>query len=120
MGKHVPSEKRKGLLPLRPVLEAGASPTRLILRRSLGWNLLLGINLDQKAPVRSVQLQNRGLKDYCLDYNPSSEQDLTGHQVLLYLCHGMGQNQVGALLCGLLVSCGGSPGEGSVLKGSSV
>ncbi|TKC34806.1 hypothetical protein EI555_017268, partial [Monodon monoceros] len=36
---------------------------------------------------------NKGLKDYCFDYNPPNEHQITGHQVILYHCHGMGQNQ---------------------------
>ncbi|XP_032021779.2 polypeptide N-acetylgalactosaminyltransferase 12-like [Hylobates moloch] len=35
------------------------------------------------------------LTDYCFDYNPPDENQIVGHQVILYLCHGMGQNKVG-------------------------
>uniref|UniRef100_A0A5F8AHE7 Polypeptide N-acetylgalactosaminyltransferase n=1 Tax=Macaca mulatta TaxID=9544 RepID=A0A5F8AHE7_MACMU len=38
-------------------------------------------------------LQNQGLKDYCFDYNPPDENQIVGHQVILYVCHGMGHNQ---------------------------
>ncbi|XP_055434592.1 polypeptide N-acetylgalactosaminyltransferase 12 isoform X2 [Bubalus kerabau] len=41
----------------------------------------------------SFRLQNKGLRDYCFDYNPPNEHEITGHQVILYRCHGMGQNQ---------------------------
>ncbi|XP_042320325.1 polypeptide N-acetylgalactosaminyltransferase 12 [Sceloporus undulatus] len=38
-------------------------------------------------------LKNRGMANYCFDYNPPNEHDITGHVVILYPCHGMGQNQ---------------------------
>ncbi|XP_053098517.1 polypeptide N-acetylgalactosaminyltransferase 12 [Hemicordylus capensis] len=38
-------------------------------------------------------LKNRGMTNYCFDYNPPSDHDVTGHTVILYPCHGMGQNQ---------------------------
>uniref|UniRef100_A0A2H6NBI5 Ricin B lectin domain-containing protein n=2 Tax=Micrurus carvalhoi TaxID=3147026 RepID=A0A2H6NBI5_9SAUR len=31
--------------------------------------------------------------NYCFDYNPPNEHEITGHKVILYPCHGMGQNQ---------------------------
>lgn len=40
------------------------------------------------------QLKNRGMANFCFDYNPSNEHEITGHRVILYPCHGMGQNQV--------------------------
>lgn len=32
--------------------------------------------------------------NFCFDYNPSNEHEVAGHRVILYPCHGMGQNQV--------------------------
>ncbi|XP_058158604.1 polypeptide N-acetylgalactosaminyltransferase 12 [Dasypus novemcinctus] len=51
------------------------------------------LHVPEDRPGFFGMLQNRGLKGYCLDYNPSSENEVVGHQVLLYPCHGMGQNQ---------------------------
>lgn len=33
------------------------------------------------------------MANFCFDYNPSNEHEITGHRVILYPCHGMGQNQ---------------------------
>lgn len=33
------------------------------------------------------------MKDYCFDYNPPDENQVAGQQVILYVCHGLGQNQ---------------------------
>uniref|UniRef100_A0A8C3F089 Polypeptide N-acetylgalactosaminyltransferase n=1 Tax=Chrysemys picta bellii TaxID=8478 RepID=A0A8C3F089_CHRPI len=38
-------------------------------------------------------LKNRGMANYCFDYNPPNEHEVTGHRIILYPCHGMGQNQ---------------------------
>uniref|UniRef100_A0A8D0L9A0 Polypeptide N-acetylgalactosaminyltransferase n=1 Tax=Sphenodon punctatus TaxID=8508 RepID=A0A8D0L9A0_SPHPU len=38
-------------------------------------------------------LKNKGMTNYCFDYNPPNEHEPTGHRVILYPCHGMGQNQ---------------------------
>nr|KAF6331713.1 polypeptide N-acetylgalactosaminyltransferase 12 [Pipistrellus kuhlii] len=56
-------------------------------------NVYPELHVPEDRPGFFGMLQNKGLKGYCFDYNPPSEQDLTGHQVILYLCHGMGQNQ---------------------------
>nr|XP_060630622.1 polypeptide N-acetylgalactosaminyltransferase 12 [Anolis sagrei ordinatus] len=38
-------------------------------------------------------LKNKGMTNFCFDYNPPNDNDITGHVVILYPCHGMGQNQ---------------------------
>ncbi|XP_030407490.1 polypeptide N-acetylgalactosaminyltransferase 12 [Gopherus flavomarginatus] len=38
-------------------------------------------------------LKNKGMANYCFDYNPPNEHEVTGHRIILYPCHGMGQNQ---------------------------
>ncbi|XP_075442146.1 polypeptide N-acetylgalactosaminyltransferase 12 [Ascaphus truei] len=38
-------------------------------------------------------LKNKGMDNYCFDYNPPNEHDVTGEKIILYQCHGMGQNQ---------------------------
>lgn len=40
------------------------------------------------------QLKNRGKANHCFDYNPTDENAVVGERVILYPCHGMGQNQV--------------------------
>lgn len=40
------------------------------------------------------QLKSRGKPNYCFDYNPVDEHSIVGGRVILYPCHGMGQNQV--------------------------
>ncbi|XP_035310188.1 polypeptide N-acetylgalactosaminyltransferase 12 isoform X1 [Cricetulus griseus] len=51
------------------------------------------LHVPEDRPGFFGMLQNKGLREYCLDYNPPNENQVDGHQVLLYLCHGMGQNQ---------------------------
>ncbi|XP_069432189.1 polypeptide N-acetylgalactosaminyltransferase 12 isoform X2 [Ovis canadensis] len=51
------------------------------------------LHVPEDRPGFFGMLQNKGLKDYCFDYNPPNEHEITGHQVILYRCHGMGQNQ---------------------------
>uniref|UniRef100_A0A8C6W896 Polypeptide N-acetylgalactosaminyltransferase n=1 Tax=Nannospalax galili TaxID=1026970 RepID=A0A8C6W896_NANGA len=48
---------------------------------------------DFKWFLETVYLQNKGLNGYCFDYNPPNENQVDGLQVILYPCHGMGQNQ---------------------------
>lgn len=36
------------------------------------------------------------MSDYCFDYNPPSDHNVIGNRIILYQCHGMGQNQVGS------------------------
>ncbi|CAB1320507.1 unnamed protein product [Coregonus sp. 'balchen'] len=40
-----------------------------------------------------IHLKNRGMSNYCFDYNPPDDHNLMGHRIILYPCHGMGQNQ---------------------------
>ncbi|KAI5942143.1 Polypeptide N-acetylgalactosaminyltransferase 12 [Manis javanica] len=56
-------------------------------------NVYPELHVPEDRPGFFGMLQNKGLKDYCFDYNPPNEHQIVGHQVLLYLCHGMGQNQ---------------------------
>nr|XP_030685683.1 polypeptide N-acetylgalactosaminyltransferase 12 isoform X3 [Globicephala melas] len=51
------------------------------------------LHVPEDRPGFFGMLQNKGLKDYCFDYNPPNEHEIIGHQVILYHCHGMGQNQ---------------------------
>ncbi|KAM9642309.1 polypeptide N-acetylgalactosaminyltransferase 12 [Trichechus inunguis] len=51
------------------------------------------LHVPEDRPGFFGMLQNKGLKEYCFDYNPPKENKLLGHQVILYHCHGMGQNQ---------------------------
>ncbi|KAK2502887.1 hypothetical protein MC885_021295 [Smutsia gigantea] len=56
-------------------------------------NVYPELHVPEDRPGFFGMLQSKGLKDYCFDYNPPNEHQIVGHQVLLYLCHGMGQNQ---------------------------
>lgn len=38
------------------------------------------------------------MANFCFDYNPTNEHQVTGHRIILYPCHGMGQNQVRFML----------------------
>ncbi|KAG2465225.1 GLT12 acetylgalactosaminyltransferase, partial [Polypterus senegalus] len=38
-------------------------------------------------------LVSKGLGNYCFDYNPPDDHNVAGNKVILYVCHGMGQNQ---------------------------
>ncbi|XP_020851252.1 polypeptide N-acetylgalactosaminyltransferase 12 [Phascolarctos cinereus] len=51
------------------------------------------LHVPEDRPGYFGMLVSRGMADYCFDYNPPSESEVTGNQVILYLCHGMGQNQ---------------------------
>uniref|UniRef100_A0A2K5ICB0 Polypeptide N-acetylgalactosaminyltransferase n=1 Tax=Colobus angolensis palliatus TaxID=336983 RepID=A0A2K5ICB0_COLAP len=51
------------------------------------------LHVPEDRPGFFGMLQNQGLKDYCFDYNPPDENQIMGHQVILYACHGMGHNQ---------------------------
>ncbi|XP_028690222.1 polypeptide N-acetylgalactosaminyltransferase 12 isoform X2 [Macaca fascicularis] len=51
------------------------------------------LHVPEDRPGFFGMLQNQGLKDYCFDYNPPDENQIVGHQVILYVCHGMGHNQ---------------------------
>ncbi|XP_074136195.1 polypeptide N-acetylgalactosaminyltransferase 12 [Sminthopsis crassicaudata] len=56
-------------------------------------NVYPELHIPEDRPGYFGMLINRGMADYCFDYNPPSENEITGNQVILYLCHGMGQNQ---------------------------
>ncbi|XP_039090790.1 polypeptide N-acetylgalactosaminyltransferase 12 isoform X2 [Hyaena hyaena] len=56
-------------------------------------NVYPELHVPEDRPGFFGMLQNKGLKDYCFDYNPPNENQIVGHQVLLYHCHGLGQNQ---------------------------
>ncbi|XP_054619014.1 polypeptide N-acetylgalactosaminyltransferase 12 isoform X2 [Dunckerocampus dactyliophorus] len=74
---------------------------RLMLRERLGcksfkWyldNVYPELHVPQDRPGFFGMLKNRGKADYCLDYNPSDENNCFGERVIMYACHGLGQNQ---------------------------
>ncbi|XP_074052823.1 polypeptide N-acetylgalactosaminyltransferase 12 [Macrotis lagotis] len=64
--------------------------------KDFGWflqNVYPELHIPEDRPGYFGMLVNKGMADYCFDYNPPSENEITGSQVILYLCHGMGQNQ---------------------------
>nr|XP_019946510.1 PREDICTED: polypeptide N-acetylgalactosaminyltransferase 12 [Paralichthys olivaceus] len=83
-------------------LEAFGDVTeRRKLREKLGcknfrWyldNIYSDINIPEDRPGMFGMLKNRGKANYCFDYNPVDEHVVVGQRVILYSCHGMGQNQ---------------------------
>lgn len=64
----------------------------------------IGLKIEQLCDPRELtnvcqpyfvqQLKNRGKANHCFDYNPTDETVVVGERVILYPCHGMGQNQV--------------------------
>ncbi|XP_036371455.1 polypeptide N-acetylgalactosaminyltransferase 12 [Megalops cyprinoides] len=83
-------------------LEAFGDVTeRLKLRQQLGckdfrWyleNVYPDINVPEDRPGMFGMLKNRGMNNYCFDYNPPDDHNVAGHRIILYPCHGMGQNQ---------------------------
>ncbi|KAJ1203189.1 hypothetical protein NDU88_006982, partial [Pleurodeles waltl] len=56
-------------------------------------NVYPELHVPEDAPGSYGMLRNKGLTNYCFDYNPPNEHEVTGHRVILYGCHGMGQNQ---------------------------
>ncbi|KAM6169613.1 polypeptide N-acetylgalactosaminyltransferase 12 [Rhynchocyon petersi] len=70
---------------------------RLKLRcKDFRWfldNVYPELHVPEDTPGFFGMLQNKGLKNYCFDYNPPSENQILGHHVTLYQCHGLGQNQ---------------------------
>uniref|UniRef100_A0A3P9LMC1 Polypeptide N-acetylgalactosaminyltransferase n=1 Tax=Oryzias latipes TaxID=8090 RepID=A0A3P9LMC1_ORYLA len=83
-------------------LEAfGDVSERLKLREKLGcknfqWyldNVYPEIHVPHDRPGMFGMLKNRGKVNYCFDYNPADENTIVGQRVILYPCHGMGQNQ---------------------------
>uniref|UniRef100_A0A8C7PPJ1 Polypeptide N-acetylgalactosaminyltransferase n=1 Tax=Oncorhynchus mykiss TaxID=8022 RepID=A0A8C7PPJ1_ONCMY len=83
-------------------LEAFGDVTdRRRLRTQLGckdfkWyleNIYPDIHVPEDSPGMFGMLKNRGMSSYCFDYNPPDDHNLVGHRIILYPCHGMGQNQ---------------------------
>lgn len=83
-------------------LEAyGDVKDRRKLREQLGckdfkWfleNVYPDIQVPEDRPGMFGMLKNRGMESYCFDYNPPDENKVVGHRIILYPCHGMGQNQ---------------------------
>ncbi|XP_029503341.1 polypeptide N-acetylgalactosaminyltransferase 12-like [Oncorhynchus nerka] len=83
-------------------LEAFGDVTdRRRLRTQLGckdfkWyleNIYPDIHVPEDNPGMFGMLKNRGMSSYCFDYNPPDDHNLVGHRIILYPCHGMGQNQ---------------------------
>ncbi|XP_041759648.1 polypeptide N-acetylgalactosaminyltransferase 12 [Coregonus clupeaformis] len=83
-------------------LEAFGDVTdRRRLRTQLGckdfkWyleNIYPDIHVPEDRPGMFGMLKNRGMSNYCFDYNPPDDHNLMGHRIILYPCHGMGQNQ---------------------------
>ncbi|KAM6974555.1 polypeptide N-acetylgalactosaminyltransferase 12 [Tautogolabrus adspersus] len=83
-------------------LEAfGDVSERLKLKERLGcksfkWyleNIYPDINVPEDRPGMYGMLKSQGMADYCFDYNQKEDKDMFGERVILYPCHGMGQNQ---------------------------
>ncbi|ROK35828.1 Polypeptide N-acetylgalactosaminyltransferase 12 [Anabarilius grahami] len=56
-------------------------------------NIYPDIQIPEDRPGMFGMLKNKGMANYCFDYNPPDEHNMAGHRVILYPCHGMGQNQ---------------------------
>ncbi|KAK2836411.1 hypothetical protein Q7C36_014280 [Tachysurus vachellii] len=56
-------------------------------------NVYPDIHVPEDRPGMFGMLKNRGMSDYCFDYNPPSDHNVAGNRIILYQCHGMGQNQ---------------------------
>ncbi|XP_066479662.1 polypeptide N-acetylgalactosaminyltransferase 12 [Tiliqua scincoides] len=56
-------------------------------------NIFPELHVPEDRPGFFGMLKSRGMTNYCFDYNPPNEHEVTGHTVILYPCHGMGQNQ---------------------------
>ncbi|KAJ8273315.1 hypothetical protein GJAV_G00100170 [Gymnothorax javanicus] len=83
-------------------LEAYGDVTeRRKLREQLGckdftWfleNVYPDIHVPEDRPGMFGMLKNRGMTNYCFDYNPPDDHNIVGQRIILYPCHGMGQNQ---------------------------
>ncbi|KAJ3608812.1 hypothetical protein NHX12_023342 [Muraenolepis orangiensis] len=74
---------------------------RLRLRSQLGcksfqWyleNIYPDLTVPEDRPGMFGMLKNRGKTNFCFDYNPVNEEVIAGQRIILYSCHGMGQNQ---------------------------
>ncbi|KAI4818408.1 hypothetical protein KUCAC02_011749 [Chaenocephalus aceratus] len=79
----------------------GDVTARRKLREKLGcknfrWyldNIYPDIHVPEDKPGMFGMLKSRGKSNYCFDYNPTDEHNVVGQRVILYQCHGMGQNQ---------------------------
>ncbi|XP_066530781.1 polypeptide N-acetylgalactosaminyltransferase 12 [Hoplias malabaricus] len=56
-------------------------------------NIYPDIHVPYDRPGMFGMLKNRGMNNYCFDYNPPDEHNIGGQRIILYPCHGMGQNQ---------------------------
>ncbi|XP_051728156.1 polypeptide N-acetylgalactosaminyltransferase 12 [Ctenopharyngodon idella] len=56
-------------------------------------NIYPDIQIPEDRPGMFGMLKSKGMANYCFDYNPPDEHNTVGHRVILYPCHGMGQNQ---------------------------
>ncbi|XP_053324253.1 polypeptide N-acetylgalactosaminyltransferase 12 [Spea bombifrons] len=56
-------------------------------------NIYPEIHVPEDKPGQFGMLKNKGMLNYCFDYNPPNENEVTGQKIILYPCHGMGQNQ---------------------------
>lgn len=56
-------------------------------------NVYPDVHVPEDRPGMFGMLKNQGKKNYCFDYNPVDEHSIVGGRVILYPCHGMGQNQ---------------------------
>ncbi|KAE8597443.1 hypothetical protein XENTR_v10016472 [Xenopus tropicalis] len=56
-------------------------------------NIYPELHVPEDKPGRFGMLKNKGMENVCFDYNPPNENDVSGQQIILYPCHGMGQNQ---------------------------
>ncbi|XP_072532179.1 polypeptide N-acetylgalactosaminyltransferase 12 [Salminus brasiliensis] len=56
-------------------------------------NVYPEIHVPEDRPGMFGMLKNRGMTNYCFDYNPPDDHNVVGHRIILYPCHGMGQNQ---------------------------
>ncbi|OXB63782.1 hypothetical protein ASZ78_009028 [Callipepla squamata] len=56
-------------------------------------NVYPELHVPEDRPGFFGMLKSRGMANFCFDYNPANEHEITGHRVILYPCHGMGQNQ---------------------------
>ncbi|KAM4705062.1 polypeptide N-acetylgalactosaminyltransferase 12 [Rhinophrynus dorsalis] len=64
--------------------------------KSFKWfldNVYPEIHVPEDRPGYFGMLQNKGMEHFCFDYNPPNENDVSGQKIILYPCHGMGQNQ---------------------------
>ncbi|CAJ0966464.1 unnamed protein product [Ranitomeya imitator] len=56
-------------------------------------NVYPELHVPEDTPGYFGMLRNKGMANFCFDYNPPNENDVTGQKIILYPCHGMGQNQ---------------------------